>query len=100
MGRRTAPTTVPVVAQAPKIPSFHPEDRRLSLRKCRGLVGSSCQLTDEQLKALRDRFYVMADTLTAEYLRGQHSKGQYSEYDTAASLGRQLAGFDSVMTVM
>jgi hypothetical protein len=62
---------VPVVAEAAISPSFHPKDRRLSLQKFRGLVGSSCQLSDEQLKAVRDQMYALADLLITGYVKGK-----------------------------
>jgi hypothetical protein len=71
MSGRKAPATVPVVAEAPISPSFHPKDRRLSLQKFRGLVGSSCQLSDEQLKAVRDQMYALADLLITGYVKGK-----------------------------
>jgi hypothetical protein len=95
MARRKAPTTVPIVADAPKNPSFCLEDRRLSLKKCRGLVGSSCQLSDEQLKEARDLMYALADLLIGEYV-----KGKSSDYRTAPGLGNQQADVDSIPTVM
>ncbi len=95
MARRKAPATVPVVAEAPNSPSFRPEDRRLNLKKCRGLVGSSCQLSDEQLKAVRDQMYALADLLIAGYVKGKNS-----DNSTAAELGNQLTDVVSIPTVM
>jgi hypothetical protein len=85
---------VPVVAEASISPSFHPEDRRLSLKKCRGHVGSSCQLSDEQLRALRDQMYALADLMVREYV-----KGKSNDYNTAAEWGNQFADVVSIPTV-
>jgi hypothetical protein len=76
---------VPVLAEAPISPSFHPKDRRLSVKKVRELVGSSCQLSDEQLKAMRDQIYALAELLISGYVKVKNR-----DYNTAAELGAPL----------
>jgi hypothetical protein len=83
------------VAEATINLSFHPEDRRLSLQKFRGLVGGSCKLSDEQLKSLRDQMYALAQLLISGYV-----KGKTSDYSSAAELGNHLTDVVSIPTVM
>ncbi len=41
------------------------EDDRLTVARCRALVGSSCSLTDEQLIRLRNKLYDLGDVIVS-----------------------------------
>jgi len=45
------------------------EDKRLSLKRCRELIGGNSDLSDGELEAIRDEFYALADVMTEAYAR-------------------------------
>src|SRR5262245_28028505 len=43
----------------------------LSIEQCRRFLGSDCDLSDEQVEALRDQLYALADIAAAAYQEKQ-----------------------------
>ncbi len=47
---------------------------RISLQKCREILGDACDLSDAELELLRDELYGLADTAICEFVQQQHRK--------------------------
>lgn len=84
MARRKAPTAVPTAYYEAVTPTYKPKDKRLNVKRCRELVESSSQLSDEQVSAMRDQMYAFASLLFAEDV-----KERKNEYSTLAGTGIQ-----------
>lgn len=52
-----------------ELPEGRKPDKRLSLAKCRELMGSGCDLSDTELDKLCDQMYAIADILTTEFVQ-------------------------------
>lgn len=59
----------PLATPAAESQSLDANGKKLSVSKCRELLGSKMQLDNERIEALRDQLYALADVLTSEFLK-------------------------------